>query len=73
MRQIFSSVAALVLVLGPITVAPQVAHAQTPVSVVGTKSAACPDAQFSTIQVTAIVQCLRTAIPMQDSSSESPI
>jgi len=50
MRQIFSSVAALVLVLGPITVAPQVAHAQTPVSVVGTKSAACPDAQFSTIQ-----------------------
>ena len=50
MRQIFSSVAALVLVLGPITVAPPVAHAQTPVSVVGTKSAACPDAQFSTIQ-----------------------
>ena len=50
MRQIFSSVAALALVLGPITVAPQVAHAQTPVSVVGTKSAACPDAQFSTIQ-----------------------
>jgi len=50
MRQIFSSVAALVLVLGPITVRPQVAHAQTPVIVVGTKSAACPDAQFSKIQ-----------------------
>ena len=49
-RQIFSSVAALVLVLGPMTVAPQVAHAQTPVIVVGTKSAACPDAQFSKIQ-----------------------
>jgi len=32
------------------TVAPQVAHAQTPVIVVGTKSAACPDAQFSKIQ-----------------------
>jgi hypothetical protein len=50
MRQIFSSVAALVLVLGPITVAPQVARATTPVIVVGTQSAACPDAQFSTIQ-----------------------
>ena len=50
MRQIFSSVAALVLVLGPITVAPQVARAATPVIVVGTKSAACRDAQFSTIQ-----------------------
>jgi len=50
LRQIFSSVAALVLVLGPITVAPQVAHAAAPVIVVGTKSAACPDAQFSTIQ-----------------------
>ena len=49
MRQIFSSVAALVLVLGPITVAPQVAHAVTPVIVVGTQSAACP-AQFSKIQ-----------------------
>ena len=50
MRQIFSSIAALVLVLGPVTVAPQVANAATPVIVVGTKSAACPDAQFSTIQ-----------------------
>jgi nitrous oxidase accessory protein NosD len=50
MRQIFSSIAALVLVLGPITVAPQVANAATPVIVVGTKSPACPDAQFSTIQ-----------------------
>jgi hypothetical protein len=51
MHQIFSSVAALVLVLGPITVAPQVAHAATPViEVVGTQSAACPDAQFSKIQ-----------------------
>jgi nitrous oxidase accessory protein NosD len=50
MRQIFSSVVPLVLVLGPITVAPQVAHAATPVIVVGAKSAACPDAQFSTIQ-----------------------
>ena len=50
MRQIFSSVAALVLVLGPIPVAPQVARAATPVIVDGTKSAACPDAQFSTIQ-----------------------
>src|SRR6516165_1741476 len=50
MRQIFSSVAALVLVLGPMTVAPQVAHAAPPVIVVGTQSAACPDAQFSKIQ-----------------------
>jgi nitrous oxidase accessory protein NosD len=50
MRQIFSSVAALLLVLGPITVAPQIAYAATPVIVVGTKSAACPDAQSSTIQ-----------------------
>src|SRR5215469_1970855 len=50
MRQIFSSVAALVLVLGPMTVRPQVAHAAAPVIVVGTQSAACPDAQFSTIQ-----------------------
>ena len=50
MRQIFSSVAALVLVLGPMTVGPQVAHAAAPVIVVGTQSAACPDAQFSKIQ-----------------------
>ena len=50
MRQIVSSVAALVLVLGPITVAPQVARAAAPVIVVGAKSSACPDAQFSTIQ-----------------------
>src|SRR5215469_4702147 len=50
MRQIFCSVAALVLVLGPMTVRPQVAHAAVPVIVVGTKSAACPDAQFSKIQ-----------------------
>jgi len=50
MRQIFSSVAALVLVLGPMAVAPQIARAAAPVIVVGTLSAACPDAQFSTIQ-----------------------
>src|SRR5215469_9375707 len=50
MRQILSSVAALVLVLGPMTVRPQVAHAAPPVIVVGTQSAACPDAQFSKIQ-----------------------
>jgi len=50
MRQIFSSVAALALVLGPMTVAPQVAHAAPPVIVVGTQSAACPDPQFSKIQ-----------------------
>jgi len=50
MRQIFSSVAALVLVLGPMTVRPQVAHAAAPVIVVGTQSAACPDPQFSKIQ-----------------------
>jgi hypothetical protein len=50
MRQIFFPVAALVLVLGAMTVRPQVAHAATPVIVVGTQSAACPDAQFSKIQ-----------------------
>ena len=50
-RQIFSLLATLSLILGPTTDArPRAAHLETPVSVVGTNSADCPDAQFSTIQ-----------------------
>jgi pectin methylesterase-like acyl-CoA thioesterase len=51
MRQVFSSLAAFLLILLPITDArPRVAHLENPVSVVGTNPADCPGAQFSTIQ-----------------------
>ena len=50
-RQILSLLAAFFLILSPITDArPRAALLVTPVSVVGTNSADCPDAQFSTIQ-----------------------
>ena len=50
-RQILSLLAAFFLILGPITDArPRAALLVTPVSVVGSNPAECPDAQFSTIQ-----------------------
>jgi nitrous oxidase accessory protein NosD len=49
-REIFTLVSTFALILGPITVAPPVAHAAITVSVVGTNPIECPDAQFSTIQ-----------------------